>query len=320
MTKSQIEKVTTYLKQNGSCRRATLVNLLGFPTGKPNPFDLWAKKNLHSLGKGLGWSLTPIETGRPVIHTREVKPIVIGEVRKTVRKTRNRLSTEQKTSIATIAVNEVFLQTPKLPLNVAKMAATQTGVVNLPTNLVAVLTPVFEKLYQETLDGLLKEKPPEVIIERAEANLSELSTLSLFQEIFKRAPALAELLPMFVPSSSPFVRLQAVPDPISIPKTSNEPKAKKFKVLITGFLQRQVQDFLNRPKMQAVRSSGRVDLSFVVQDRHTNTFPASVDLVIMLNKRSHSMWTKMCTLYGTENVLEASGHHDMEEKILKGLK
>jgi hypothetical protein len=292
-------------------KRKEILNQLGMDSSKATSFDGWAKKNLRLVGRGL-YTLLDDEPTTSVVVKHPVK--------NTQRRQRVMLSAEEKMEIATIAATEMLLRTPALDANVASYAAITAGCHQTPRLLVKVLQDVYDKAYSELLNRLIQEKPERVIVEKVPVPLSEYSTIELIGELLLRAPSLVPKLPsLFGISNTPATPDKAVDtapqDPNPARSVTQKSKAKE--VLITGLLGRQKMMFLQRVKISHAIREDKLNLHFLEQDKKVAALPATIDLVIMFSKRSHSTWTKLCAMYGKDNVTEAGGQHDMENQLMK---
>lgn len=305
-------KITRFLTSKKAATRKEILQHIGDSTNKSRPFDAWALKNLRSLGKGLGWSLPEGGDSLTVKHTTSKGPVLS--------KTRIRLTEDQKQTIANIAANDILLETPTLSTEAARAAALSSGITDLPSSLVTVLGPYFHLAYQKVVNDLLQQPEPTIEVKTVDRGIQTFTTIELIQELLLRAPAFAPLLPGFFAPREPLQSSEMLPTQPRTPGNSASPaKPKALRVLITGLLNRQAADFIQRVKINHAIQGGKLQLTFINQDRHTTTFPASVDMVLMFSKRSHALWSKLCDLYGTGNVIESTGHHDMEEKLMASL-
>lgn len=309
ITNEVAAKITRFLTGKQAVSRKDILQHIGDVSNKSRPFDGWALKHLRSAGKGQGWTLPEGGVSLTVKHSTSKGPVPS--------KTRVRLSEEQKQTIANIAANDILLETPTLSTEVVRAAAASSGVTELPTSLVTVIGPYFNLAYQKLVNDLMLQPEPAIEVRTVDRGIQSFTTLELIQELLLRAPALVPLLPGFF---APREQLQVSTAPVAQPRVANDAttpvKPKALRVLVTGLLNRQASDFMARVKINHAIQGGKLQLSFINQDRHTTTFPSSVDLVVMFSKRSHALWSKLCDLYGTSKVVESGGHHDMEEKLM----
>ena len=309
ITSEVAAKITRFLTGKQAVSRKEILQHIGDVSNKSRPFDSWALKHLRSAGKGQGWTLPEGGVSLTVKHSTS-KGLVTS-------KTRIRLSEEEKQIIANVAANAALLETPTLSTEIAKNAAAVCEVTNLPSSLVTVLGPYFNLAYQKLVDELIKQLEPTIEVQTVDRGIQTFTTIELLQELLLRAPAFAPLLPgFFSPRELPPVSESPQVQPRATGGISAPVKPKALRVLITGLLNRQASDFLTRVKINHAIQGGKLQLSFINQNRHTTSFPAVVDLVVMFYMCDHSFKAKVCNLYGTNKVIVASGQHDIEEKLM----
>jgi len=292
--------LNAFLMHNDTITRQEALKLVlaDDPSVEARHVDEWAADNLQKVGRGV-WSLA---------STQSSKSTPIGEVSKR-RKTGPRMPGEERLKLAKAVAGAMFLEIPKPTPSIVTEAARASGITNLPGNVIAAITPDYQREYEALVLEAIMDKPV-VVTERFVLDLSQAHPVDLLRELMGRGgEVLKELESLKVNHT---IEQHYLP-------TTTTPKAKdkRYRVLITGLLPSQVADMKNRPKIKA--NAGRLDLHFLTQDSTTLRIPNTVDLVLSFRKMRHSLWNSLNAHYGREKVHIFEGIHGIEEALMTGL-
>lgn len=266
--------------------------------------DKWAVENTESIQRGV-WVLKAAPEEKP---TSTPKPPPVGVVTSR-RKSGPRMAINHRQELAKVVAGAMFLETPKPIPQVVEDAARALGLTKVPGNVIATITPDYQREYEALVTEAITDKPV-VVTERLVLDLTQAHPLDLLREVLRRgADMLREIESLRV---NPTVEQNYLST-----TTTPKPRAKQYRVLITGLLPSQVADMKNRPKIKA--NADRLDLHFLTQDSTTLRIPHTADLVLSFRKMRHALWHSLNAHYGREKVQVHEGMHGIEEALMTGL-
>lgn len=294
------EKIKTFIGK-GTRSRADILTHIGENSKVTNtPFDIWAKKYLDKIGRGIfKIKIQDVHVPQEALHVR--------------------LTTNDKQSIADLAAMEALLSTERiLTSEIVARAGTLSGIRPLPIGLKTAIEPYFQEAWGRLLSSLLMDKPPAIEIREMDKPIDRFKTEELFAELLRRMPQYIPLVSGFYASLSTDAQAQLP----SVQKLTApvQPKREIPHLLVTGLYSRQSSEFLQRPKIDNAIRNNMLRLTFIDQDRTRWTFPATVSKVFMFDKRSHKLWNALCAAYGTNSVAEFHGVTALEDMIFSALK